>query len=819
MQNFVKLAEDAEAAAECNEISTPVSHDESGEFFADGLFRFRQHTFLVSPRLRISQQEAKAKLMTRIKGVMQRWNELRSLTVKSNETLKKTWMQKTRCQRKELLQEAWPEIPKNHPELEAIGGETIAQRLRNPEGGSWKHWLVPHVNVEDLSEDQTLLSFILSKVEHHPATYAMLERLPIKCAEKWVGVYFEDFLDGSIEFRSEIGHEMISITKPILSGEFPVNRMPVGQGLLVLKIQEWTLAFLVSCVKGLVSECSENGSSQSTVIADGLRFGEVTQGQPQLSVPSYHHPGNWCFENVNRLIRSRVETCAEHLRALQYDPEYLRQNMISQGEFMGLMGKDTLPLRLQSLDPKTWTQLVECVANTAVSSYYNWKSIALKLEELSAHLEADSSRANFDLFQQTILTIKAWQDICAGKLLLGLSQASCDQAIQKRIRVLQSHLATCDEDDYRNMNKPILERQLMLRAMIQQSLRRGDQKDELLAILLALCMAKRIDIPLLPFLDRFKILMDDIRQSSRIPQLATFFVKEITLANTVIEACYRVKPEWAHISTTDLDKVAGVRLGARMRLGILLQSCKIIHRMYTTATFAPGFPYPENDPATKEEVDVRRQTELDQRNLWKDIMYNLKISDEEGAIKVLREVRPSRRKRRTLPFRDPAVITALIPNTIFPVEKPRRPGKMDKPEREKIKTRPATAIEKEESDDEDNFDKDVQPPMVWYLENKHLEVFRELFHDPDEEASAKGIGWKSFLDAMQAAQFSGSTRSSGGSSWVFKTSIESLARISPTVTFHQPHDRWVTHDQARLMGSRLRKTYGMSSKWFRPKPS
>lgn len=109
------------------------------------------------------------------KSICEDYGTLSNILMRHEALIRKRWLKKTTAQRREVLLEAWPNMPEEHrPDcLERIGdlGEAFsnADKLKLPSAACM--W--PYINVEDLSQPKSLLIFLNARGRNPPSAFAM----------------------------------------------------------------------------------------------------------------------------------------------------------------------------------------------------------------------------------------------------------------------------------------------------------------------------------------------------------------------------------------------------------------------------------------------------------------------------------------------------------------------------------------------------------------------------------------------------------------------------------------------------------------------
>ncbi|KAI4245931.1 MAG: hypothetical protein L6R42_010044, partial [Xanthoria sp. 1 TBL-2021] len=207
----------------------------------------------------LSFQQAKAKAKQYSHDIFTAQRALVNILDRHEETVIKRWQKKTTVQRQKLLTTAFPAIPPTHrPDFWAIRKESTRQRRA---GTLFRdHWLLPSLNLEDLSKPRNLLLFLRSRTRNPPGEFVNADANSV-----------------------HIGHTVQALMPPYLSGytmllagqntQLSYGRMlswdedddafdmmssgtglQPGEGLQVLEIQQRKMQFLQKCIELILQD-------------------------------------------------------------------------------------------------------------------------------------------------------------------------------------------------------------------------------------------------------------------------------------------------------------------------------------------------------------------------------------------------------------------------------------------------------------------------------------------------------------------------------------------------------------------------------------
>lgn len=169
-------------------------------------------------------------------------------------TLRARWNKKSGQQRRNVLMLAYPKIPSVHrPDFEAARRESEEQRPTRTR--FYDSFLLPSLNLEDLSIAQNLLLFLHSRARNEPDLFVNADFNSIRMGTvsgAIVGSYIDQYTMtlGGQKSASTYGRLLSWDSDP---GAFEMmlrgSGLHPGIGLLVLEIQQKKLSFLLKCAQ------------------------------------------------------------------------------------------------------------------------------------------------------------------------------------------------------------------------------------------------------------------------------------------------------------------------------------------------------------------------------------------------------------------------------------------------------------------------------------------------------------------------------------------------------------------------------------------
>ena len=236
--------------------------DSSDEIYEDPHKLFKAMTAgnpnLPTPAF-LSFEEVKKLTSQYAKDIFASQNALADILDRYEATLIKRWLKKTSTQRQNILTAAFPGIPQTHrPDFWALRKEDPGQ-LRA--GTRYRdHWLLPSLNLEDLSKPRNLLLFLRSRTRSPPGTFVNADANSVHVGHIAQAV-MPAYLSGYTMLLS--GQENHQAYGRMISWEeddeaFDMMSSGIGlqpgEGLQILEIQQRKMTFLQRCAEIILQD-------------------------------------------------------------------------------------------------------------------------------------------------------------------------------------------------------------------------------------------------------------------------------------------------------------------------------------------------------------------------------------------------------------------------------------------------------------------------------------------------------------------------------------------------------------------------------------
>lgn len=113
----------------------------------------------------VKPEDARRETSARRLNLFDNYETLQKILDRFEDLIRKRWMKKTQEQRKKLLLDAWPQMPRAHrPDFQA------QRRERADQSQFRDSYLWPHMNQEDLARGRILLQLLNARGRNPPST-------------------------------------------------------------------------------------------------------------------------------------------------------------------------------------------------------------------------------------------------------------------------------------------------------------------------------------------------------------------------------------------------------------------------------------------------------------------------------------------------------------------------------------------------------------------------------------------------------------------------------------------------------------------------
>ncbi|KAG4437659.1 hypothetical protein IFR05_006870 [Cadophora sp. M221] len=268
----------------------------------------------------------------RAASIFRSWERLQNILDIHQETISSRWSRKSTGLKKDILVEAWPDIPLVHrPDFALFHPfKLLQQAVTDAKDLAASKW--PYINLEDLSKGKFLPMFIEARARNPPRVFARSD-LEATVVNRFVTFMMLIFIEHRSSFSVSAcpGHS-ISLSGDtvgtygnvvsLVANADAQDRLryavdyTISEGLLVLEIQQKVLQFLESCCEGILHDRPLPNPNE----------GWTTMNDMNRSAP-YSAPMSFDFRLLISLLAARLTMTEDHLWDLRVDPSYFLETI------------------------------------------------------------------------------------------------------------------------------------------------------------------------------------------------------------------------------------------------------------------------------------------------------------------------------------------------------------------------------------------------------------------------------------------------------------------------------------------------------------
>lgn len=797
--------------------------------------------FLVSQGLQppylVSLADAKAKALRLSSAIFSNQKLLQDILDRHEATVRARWGKKSGKNRRQVLLDAWPEIPEEHrPEWKALTAAAekrgLSGPIQPPDDKFRDTFLLPHLNLEDLSGPKPLLVMLNTRARNAPYVFAHNDYQSAHLGVRCKCIIPEMINDDGI-------HQMLIIgqTSPDTYGSICTvseGSKAIGGaggvgpevGLIILEVQDRILDFLVKCAKGIL-----HGITEDELLSDAYPkheplapvSREVSPEAVNISSLSeegpYQVPHAMDFEALLTLIEAKRSECEDNMWALREDPSYFAEMAISRAEHrqesvLDIHGKEH-PFKGT---PLFWDRILTNLVAESYSYLMSWtvardfmKRIKALHGKQAEHLDVNKPLP--EALESELLAYQKFLSLMQHTPLLQLNSA-----VPGSPELRGDWFRDIDYPDpnvcFVKTKTPVL-------------------YDYLLMLFTVLADNERREyMGLQNIIDEIeRTIRRDAKQKARISPMVAQMFSDLALIGELDRQLKLYQPRLYEPFYQE-NKSLNIRVRDRLldNMSGMMEIADHMDEMRVAEEGTPKnnrFDYPADRPRTQETVEKMRLAEIKLDKFWEKV----------DKLVLTRAMKPWRRGL-TLHVLNPAITAPVTrelrrtPAWTDPTEKPKSaipstaemtrelelrtqrtigPDKSTTP-KSKMKTRGTGRAQDTVAGSATAAPIHSYPDEQVFTVNKRVyKVFNALFYTPSSVDRPGEVLWQDFLYAMAATGF------------VFEKLYGSVWHFTPTqlhveraINFHEPHpEKKMPHRMARRYGGRLYRAYGWSSGTFR----
>lgn len=293
-----------------------------------------------------SSSEIQKEATERSHAIHAAYRTLHGIVERHEQTIQARWMKKPKQKRLNILLDAWPGMaPSIHPDWDKAIQLTEMRRRQDPKYRDGYLW--PYINQEAMLKPKSLLLLLQARAWHHPTNFAAGDIASINFAIASYAIL--PVVEEGPEFSFMV---LNGATEPETYGrlvpygnedEYHIDprfgnvagQFSLGEGLLILEIQERLLNFIVACCRGILHDISGDDLTSERFPVQRpllhLKADSEADGVTSLAVMAeeapYRVPAHADFARVEIILGARATAARDHIWAMREDPAYFADHI------------------------------------------------------------------------------------------------------------------------------------------------------------------------------------------------------------------------------------------------------------------------------------------------------------------------------------------------------------------------------------------------------------------------------------------------------------------------------------------------------------
>ncbi|CAF9921572.1 hypothetical protein IMSHALPRED_005207 [Imshaugia aleurites] len=743
-------------------------------------------------------------------------------------TIIKRWSKRSAEQRRKVLLQVLPGIPSTHrPDFQAMRKERSGKAARQVQLRD--SWLLPSLNIEDLTKPKILPLFLRSRACNPPGVFVNADFNAVHFGTVANAIKVP-YLSGYTMLLAGQNNEAV-YGRLISWDEDPDafdmmakgTGMQPGEGLVVMEIQQRKMQFLLQCAQTILQDLPlQDIDVPKQPILKEIELGGRNSEWPTLTMEvveaPYREPGGLDVSRLQTFVNARKNLAEDHIWFLREDPSYFHDTVLDWGEhrqerLLTAEGR-THPILRHDL---FWERVLSNVIVEAYGDVIAWHGLSKELEilvEARAHclndiqpgheLPKNFARAHSHFSHYVGQVTKG----ALGKWKVGMVASP----------PLREHFVRAPQDPTNT------------KIQVTSKSNSHLERDYLLWLM------ERINMDDQVFLCGLENICDELEREirstpanrERVSPWIANLLSDLSLLAELKRQIELANPGPAMVEIVDEDE----------KMEYFAEKTKLLSRLFRLLTKPMGlasaalplskFDYPSHKRQNQGTVAKMQQAENALDAFWSKIDDHCAKEGGSSLHQLLEGVLMDRSLQRTNDWQqpEPQKVTTKTSNSVQDattglsalsfntnIEEPVIPPQYGHA-RQKTKTR-GQARESPPADvaTENAVTAADDMGQKFTVSKRGLKVITTLFHTSSEEAEAPPgeIAWSDFLSTMASVGFS--VKKLDGSAWLFAPAEADLFRRS--IIFHEPHpESKMSFTVARRYGRRLERAYGWSRESF-----
>ena len=277
-------------------------------------------------------EQVESEARGRAEHIINDWRLLKDIVERHEATIQKRWLQKTHGKRKDILVGAWPDIASCHrPDFRDF--QSTRQSSQQPNRNAY---LMPYINIEDLTKPRSLLLFLNSRGRNEPSAFAEADYVSCRFGFSARALSLARLDEKVMRFIGRRTPDTYGKLYPrgcegspeICDWEHAEDNILPGAGLIILEIQERVYNFLVNCCKLILHDIPETALVDPTAAIPPepqLAVHSETTLPPLAQIASetpYRLPSEFDLKRLQPIVKAKLSEAEDHVWALREDPHY-----------------------------------------------------------------------------------------------------------------------------------------------------------------------------------------------------------------------------------------------------------------------------------------------------------------------------------------------------------------------------------------------------------------------------------------------------------------------------------------------------------------
>lgn len=384
------------------QVAMPLSEESHSTLDEESATKFMQlhlqENLDSNPEIVRKLNETKKRASQTVIDLSNSWVRLRSILNKYQTTLHHRWMNRNVTKRKKLLLEAWPGMSAQHrPDFHALMNDLSGPRQQDA-------YLLPYINLTDLSRPHHLLNFFQSRAMHTPEVFAWSDSRTVQTASNMK----------LVEVPQSYGHTIL-LTTPKRYGKIVSfndkawsimdvahsKSFHLGEGLLTLEIQSKILAFLVLCTELLLHDqdlqsvplySPSDSLSGALKSADAVAAPKPTEWRSRMKAnteAAYEVPRQSSLQYLRGLAVAKKDEVEDGIWALRENPSYFQDALENRRQELRTLSRKLTRNDQAPYHPKYAEEIRQQACRDVVLDAYKrlvmWDTFSSDLRDLLRH--------------------------------------------------------------------------------------------------------------------------------------------------------------------------------------------------------------------------------------------------------------------------------------------------------------------------------------------------------------------------------------------------------------------------------------------------